>query len=45
MTVEGDFRGFPGLWRGKEGLGKTPAFQTVSRESVGAYSKHGKVAI
>ena len=41
--VERDFKGFPGLWRGKEGLGKTPVFQTVSGESVAACSVHKKV--
>lgn len=38
--VEGAFKGFPSLWRGKQGLRKTPVFQTVPGESTAAYSMH-----
>ena len=43
--VEGAFKSFPGLWRGKQGLQKTPVFQTVPGESIAAYSMHREAAI
>lgn len=43
MTELRELLKFPGLWRGKKGLGKTPVLQTVSGEYVAACSVHKKV--